>query len=169
MSVAEACYVVFVSAEVLFLGGSWKVGRQLFLRGVRDGVVEKTYLSLKAQNCWLMTCQTISSDDMVRCMEVCYDLRFRSVFTKVLGCGWRLCWRDKGRSRTCHNCGPSEEIRKYFSSAMAATITARPIVRSAVQITPVSPVRHRRWLWPAVLRVIPSDAVNPVWTASDGL
>ncbi len=27
---------------------------------------EKSYLSLKEQNCWLMTCQTISSEDILK-------------------------------------------------------------------------------------------------------
>ena len=62
---AEAGYVVFVAAECLGFrvesGGdvSWWFW---------DGAcgcrweVERTYLSLKEQNCWFITCQTISSD-----------------------------------------------------------------------------------------------------------
>lgn len=35
------------------------------MKRAMDIINQSTYLSLKEQNCWLITCQTISSDDMV--------------------------------------------------------------------------------------------------------
>jgi hypothetical protein len=58
LTVAKTGDIVFVAAEVLLFCGSVQI-RLLLL-----GLVEGTYLSLKEQNCWLMTCQTISSEDM---------------------------------------------------------------------------------------------------------
>jgi hypothetical protein len=58
LTVAKTGDIVFVAAEVLLFCGSVQI-RFLLL-----GLVEGTYLSLKEQNCWLMTCQTISSEDM---------------------------------------------------------------------------------------------------------
>ena len=63
LAVAEAGDVVFVSAEVLLLGGSVRVMFSFFFRSwdCKWG----TYLSLKEQNCWFITCHTISSDAMI--------------------------------------------------------------------------------------------------------
>lgn len=63
LAVAEACDIVFVAAEVLEFGCSVAV---LALRIVgAEGERVDTDLSLKEQNCWLIICQTISSDAMV--------------------------------------------------------------------------------------------------------
>jgi len=63
LAVAEAGDVVLVAAEVLLFGGS--EGRGLVGCG-RELWVGGMYLSLKEQNCWLITCHTISSEAMVK-------------------------------------------------------------------------------------------------------
>jgi hypothetical protein len=66
LAVAEARHVVLIAAEVLLLGRP--VG---LISGVWgwEGRGGRTDLSLKEQNCWLMTCQTISSDAMATALE----------------------------------------------------------------------------------------------------
>ena len=62
LPVAEASDVVLIATEVLLLGCPEKnVSFDLY---ESDSLIA-TYLSLKEQNCWLITCQTISSDDMI--------------------------------------------------------------------------------------------------------
>lgn len=52
--------IVFVSAEVLTFRSSAAMS---VYRGSKCLRIEKeAYFSLKAQNCWLITCQTISSE-----------------------------------------------------------------------------------------------------------
>lgn len=36
---------------------------------------EKTNLSLKAQNCWLITCQTISSEAILKQSSMCFQVK----------------------------------------------------------------------------------------------
>ena len=60
MAVAEAGDVVFIAAEVLLFRSPGDVRLELGLGEVQ------TYLSLKEQNCWFISCQTISSDDIVQ-------------------------------------------------------------------------------------------------------
>lgn len=64
LAVAESSNIVLVSAEVLLLGGSVQVTLIGMVRFF--GLEEGTYLSLKEQNCWLITCHTISSDAIDR-------------------------------------------------------------------------------------------------------
>ena len=59
LSIAKAGDVVLIATEVLLFCGPGIVSVE-----VQCGD-SGTYLSLKEQNCWFMTCQTISSDDMV--------------------------------------------------------------------------------------------------------
>lgn len=62
LPIAEAGDVVLIATEVLLLGSpEMNVSSDLY---ESDSLVA-TYLSLKEQNCWLITCQTISSDDMM--------------------------------------------------------------------------------------------------------
>jgi len=60
LTIAKTGHVVFVSAEILFFGGSVSLVRILGRRGV-----EQPYFNLKEQNCWLITCHTISSEAIV--------------------------------------------------------------------------------------------------------
>ena len=59
LSIAKAGDVVLITAEVLLFCGSGIVSVEV------QGGYSGMYLSLKEQNCWFMTCQTISSDDIV--------------------------------------------------------------------------------------------------------
>lgn len=59
LAIAEAGDIVLISAEVLLFRSPGTI--RMELRGERGW---RAYLSLKEQNCWLMTCQTISSEDM---------------------------------------------------------------------------------------------------------
>jgi hypothetical protein len=69
---------MLVAAEILLFGGSkrnW--GNELILLvGLVEGF--HTYFSLKAQNCWLMTCQTISSDAILVRKIMCW-MRWRGI------------------------------------------------------------------------------------------
>lgn len=62
LPVAEAGDVVLIATEVLLLGSP--ENNVSFALCESDSVIA-AYLSLKEQNCWLITCQTISSDDMM--------------------------------------------------------------------------------------------------------
>ena len=59
MPIAETGDIVFVAAEVLLFCSPVEI--MILLPRLEEG----TNLSLNEQNCWLMTCQTISSEDMV--------------------------------------------------------------------------------------------------------
>jgi hypothetical protein len=59
LAIAEPSDVVFIAAECLVLRGPVTI---ISFEGTLGW---ELYLSLKEQNCWFMTCQTISSDDMV--------------------------------------------------------------------------------------------------------
>jgi hypothetical protein len=54
--------IVLVSAEVLTFRSSTVISVYRGSKYLR--VEEEAYFSLKAQNCWLITCQTISSEDI---------------------------------------------------------------------------------------------------------
>ena len=78
LTIAESGDIVFITAKVLLLGGSlvlklvgWDTSKDF------DGGV---HLSLKEQNCWLMTCHTISSDAMNKIQQrlVTENVRNRS-------------------------------------------------------------------------------------------
>ena len=60
MPVAEPSDIVLIAAEGLLFRCPVAVSLE---EGILTG--KRPYLSLKEQNCWFMTCQTISSDDMV--------------------------------------------------------------------------------------------------------
>jgi fructose-1-phosphate kinase PfkB-like protein len=60
LPVAESSDVVLVAAEGLLFRSSAVVMVSLETDGGRAA-----YLSLNEQNCWFMTCQTISSEDMM--------------------------------------------------------------------------------------------------------
>ena len=59
LPVAQPSDIVFIAAEGLLLRCPVAVSFEDILP------CKGPYLSLKEQNCWFMTCQTISSDDMV--------------------------------------------------------------------------------------------------------
>lgn len=59
LPIAETGDIVFVATEVLLFRSPSRI-RLERLEGC-----EGNYLSLNEQNCWLITCQTISSEDMV--------------------------------------------------------------------------------------------------------
>lgn len=68
LTIAESGDIVFITAKVLLLGGSlvlklvgWDTSKEFVGGGV--------HLSLKEQNCWLMTCHTISSDAMIQIQQ----------------------------------------------------------------------------------------------------
>jgi hypothetical protein len=61
LSVAKTGDIVFVSAEVLLLGGP---ASNISLCKTCTANLGN-YFSLNEQNCWLITCQTISSDDIM--------------------------------------------------------------------------------------------------------
>lgn len=60
LSIAETCDIVFIAAEVFLLCGpiNCQLEQRKYVRG--------TNFNLNEQNCWFITCQTISSEDMVR-------------------------------------------------------------------------------------------------------
>ena len=58
LAIAEPGDVVFIAAESSILSRPVPIS-------VEDSLEKEPYLSLKEQNCWFMTCQTISSEDMV--------------------------------------------------------------------------------------------------------
>ena len=63
LTIAEACDIMFIAAEVLEFGCS--VGVLALRVGGAEGERVGTDLSLKEQNCWLIICHTISSEAIV--------------------------------------------------------------------------------------------------------
>ena len=69
LAIAEPCDIVLVTAKCLCLGrkpARSNVSRRIRDRQTPEKVALETDLSLKEQNCWLITCQTISSEDMAK-------------------------------------------------------------------------------------------------------
>lgn len=62
MPVAETSNIVFIATEVLLFRGP---SRLLAFERLASLILVEAYLSLNEQNCWLITCQTISSDDIL--------------------------------------------------------------------------------------------------------
>jgi hypothetical protein len=60
LAIAKTSDIIFIATEVLFLSSPNSV------RFSKFGRTFVTHLSLKEQNCWLITCQTISSEDIAR-------------------------------------------------------------------------------------------------------
>lgn len=93
MTIAESGDIVFVSTKVLLFRGSKK------LTCDHCEVVERTYFSLNEQNCWLMTCQTISSEDMMNLhrREFWTDYGCMRIYDRIqryLAVSWRISLDD---------------------------------------------------------------------------